>query len=102
MERGNGPTVLVDILPGVWTRSWFEIARGADWIATEYNNENSPSTFYTLGAATPVSLGNNTQFTQSPAFGESFTMPSGGAVSVRSYASVPSGTLSAIPASPQP
>ena len=74
-----------------------QIARSADWIATEYNNENSPPTFYSLGAATPVSLGNNTQFTQSPAFGESFTMPSGGAVSVRSYASVPSGTLSANP-----
>ena len=75
-----------------------QIARSADWIATEYNNEYSPSTFYSLGAATPVSLGNNTQFTQSPAFAESFTMPSGGAVSVLGYASVPSGTLSANPA----
>ena len=23
--------------------------RSADWIAAEYNNQNSPSTFYTLG-----------------------------------------------------
>jgi hypothetical protein len=27
------------------------IARSADWIATEYNNQSSPSTFYTVGAA---------------------------------------------------
>jgi hypothetical protein len=26
------------------------IARSADWILTEYNNQNSPSTFYTLGS----------------------------------------------------
>ena len=26
-------------------------ARSADWITTEYNNQNSPSTFYTLGVA---------------------------------------------------
>jgi prepilin-type N-terminal cleavage/methylation domain-containing protein len=26
-------------------------ARSADWIATEYNNQNSPSTFYTVGSA---------------------------------------------------
>jgi len=25
------------------------VARSADWILTEYNNQNSPSTFYTLG-----------------------------------------------------
>ncbi|PIR97688.1 MAG: hypothetical protein COT91_00195 [Candidatus Doudnabacteria bacterium CG10_big_fil_rev_8_21_14_0_10_41_10] len=27
------------------------IARGADWIKTEYNNQSSPSTFYSYGAA---------------------------------------------------
>jgi methylaspartate ammonia-lyase len=27
-------------------------ARSAGWIATEYNNQSSPSTFYTVGAAT--------------------------------------------------
>jgi hypothetical protein len=31
------------------------VARSADWITTEYNNQNSPSTFYTVG--TEVSLG---------------------------------------------
>ena len=25
-------------------------ARSADWIVTEYNNQNSPSTFYTVGS----------------------------------------------------
>ena len=28
--------------------------RSADWIATEYNNQNSPSTFYTLGSQQSV------------------------------------------------
>ena len=28
-------------------------ARSADWIATEYNNQSSPSTFYSLAAETP-------------------------------------------------
>src|SRR5213076_2975691 len=26
-------------------------SRSADWIATEYNNQNSPSTFYNVGSA---------------------------------------------------
>jgi hypothetical protein len=30
-------------------------ARSADWITTEYNNQNSPSTFYTLGSENPIS-----------------------------------------------
>ncbi len=76
-----------------------QIARSADRIATEYTNEFSPSTFYSLGAETPVNnFGNSTQFSQSPTFCSSFTMPSGGALSVRNYVSVPSGTLSANPA----
>lgn len=36
------------------------IARSADWIITEYNNQSSPSTFATLGAE--VSLLNQTNF----------------------------------------
>ncbi len=31
------------------------IARTDDWIKTEYNNQSSPSTFYTLGPSNPVS-----------------------------------------------
>ncbi len=31
-----------------------DTALGADWIATEYNNENSPSTFYTVGDETAL------------------------------------------------
>jgi hypothetical protein len=31
-----------------------DIARSADWIQTEYNNENSPSTFYSLASEEPV------------------------------------------------
>jgi hypothetical protein len=27
------------------------VARSADWITTEYNNQNSPATFYTIAAA---------------------------------------------------
>ncbi|HTL39673.1 MAG TPA: LamG-like jellyroll fold domain-containing protein, partial [Methylomirabilota bacterium] len=33
-------------------------ARSADWIKTEYNNQNSPSTFYSLGSELPPSGGN--------------------------------------------
>ena len=29
--------------------------RSADWITTEYNNQNSPSTFYTVGSPIPSS-----------------------------------------------
>jgi RHS repeat-associated protein len=31
-------------------------ARSADWISTEYNNESSPPTFYTVGPANPPSI----------------------------------------------
>ncbi|NNC95168.1 MAG: DUF2341 domain-containing protein [Chitinophagales bacterium] len=31
------------------------VSRSPDWILTEYNNQNSPSTFYTVTAETPVS-----------------------------------------------
>ena len=31
------------------------IARSANWILTEYNNQNSPSTFYTIGSSLPAS-----------------------------------------------
>lgn len=30
------------------------VVRSADWIATEYNNQSSPSTFYTMGSLTPL------------------------------------------------
>jgi hypothetical protein len=30
------------------------IARSADWISAEYNNQSSPNTFYTLGAQVPA------------------------------------------------
>ncbi len=30
-----------------------KIARSADWIATEYNNESSPSTFYSINSPSP-------------------------------------------------
>ena len=35
------------------------VARSADWIATEYNNQSSPATFYALGGedgSAPVSV----------------------------------------------
>ena len=32
------------------------VARSANWITTEYNNQNSPSTFYTLGGENGVSI----------------------------------------------
>ncbi len=49
ISNGNGN------YSGSWTGSIDEVrvssaARSADWIATEYNNQNSPSTFYSVGA----------------------------------------------------
>src|SRR6185437_8606285 len=47
------------------------VARSAGWIATEYNNQNSPSSFYTAtlgqatGGGTPVSVPNVVGQTQS-------------------------------------
>lgn len=37
--------------------------RSADWIATEYNNQNSPGTFYTLGPGLGVLSGTSTSTT---------------------------------------
>jgi hypothetical protein len=31
-----------------------KVVRSADWIATEYNNQNSPGTFFTIAGETPV------------------------------------------------
>ncbi len=36
---------------------FLNVALGADWILSEYNNQFNPSTFYTVGAATPVGGG---------------------------------------------
>jgi YD repeat-containing protein len=33
-----------------------KIARSADWVATEYNNQNSPATFYSAGPVNPPSI----------------------------------------------
>jgi hypothetical protein len=32
------------------------IARSADWISAEYNNQNSPNTFYTISGQDPASI----------------------------------------------
>jgi hypothetical protein len=33
------------------------VDRGSDWIATEYNNQSAPTTFYTVGAETQLASG---------------------------------------------
>jgi hypothetical protein len=38
------------------------VARSADWITTEYNNQSAPGTFETLGTEAVPSATNNTQF----------------------------------------
>jgi hypothetical protein len=50
----NAP--LAGASPGYWDGALDElrvsnVARSADWIQTEYNNQSSPSTFYSVGAA---------------------------------------------------
>jgi hypothetical protein len=36
------------------------IARSANWITTEYNNQSAPSSFYALGAQQSVAHGSST------------------------------------------
>ncbi len=38
------------------------VARSADWLATEYNNQNAPGTFETIGTEVAVGAGSNTFF----------------------------------------
>jgi len=46
--RDNDPTNYFDGF--VDEIRFANVARSADWIATEYNNQNSPSTFYSVGS----------------------------------------------------
>jgi hypothetical protein len=41
------------------------VARSADWIKTEYNNQNSPSTFYTVGKEESISCDTGPYYVQS-------------------------------------
>ncbi len=79
-ERFNGLIDEVRVSTG--------IARSADWIATEYSNQNSPSTFYALHAENAVEVvpdavnlydGQHQQFTTAGACGAAmiWSMPSG-------------------------
>jgi len=60
MNSANGPLVFGNdgaFGGGSWNGSIDEvrissIARSADWVSAEYQNQNSPSTFYSLGSAT--------------------------------------------------
>ena len=53
---GNGS--FNTFLDGVVDEARFSISnRSADWIKTEYNNQNSPSTFHTIGTETAVGGG---------------------------------------------
>jgi len=69
MSNNQWPSVLNDVKIGIGydaTRGWIgaidevrmsSSLRSADWIATEYNNQNSPSTFYTVfGETAAVSV----------------------------------------------
>jgi len=51
----------VDRLNGAMAEScWLNVPLSADWFATEYNNQSSPSTFYTISA--PLSDNNSGMF----------------------------------------
>ena len=54
------------------------VARSADWIKTEYNNQSSPSTFYSLSAETAVSAGSGTPHVQLRGGGGGKTIIRGG------------------------
>ena len=75
--------------------------RSADWVATEYANQSSPSTFYTDGPEllnTGGASTNVTSFTQSPVFCSSFVMPSNNLVTITNYITVTNGVMPVNPA----
>jgi hypothetical protein len=62
---GNHNTIGASFSGGSLGRYWLgsidevrisNVARSADWILTSYNNQNSPSTFYTLGSEQSTSV----------------------------------------------
>jgi uncharacterized repeat protein (TIGR01451 family) len=72
-------------------------ARSADWIATEYNNQNSPSTFYSLGVETVNVGANEVTFTQAPAFANNFMMPSNSTLYITNFITLTNGSFTANP-----
>jgi uncharacterized repeat protein (TIGR01451 family) len=66
--------------------------RSAGWIKTEYTNQASPATFYSIGSeATVTSNTNTTTFTQTPPLALPFTMPAGGVVSITNFIAITNG-----------
>jgi hypothetical protein len=63
------------------------VARSADWIATEHNNQNDSSSFYTLGAeqATPSQVTGLTATAVPGQINLSWTTPSGGSSPITGY-----------------
>jgi uncharacterized repeat protein (TIGR01451 family) len=77
------------------------IARSAGWIQTEYTNQVSPSTFYSVGAETAnatTTATNVTTFVQTPAFSSAFTMPSNNVIVITNFITVTNGVMPANPA----
>lgn len=60
---GLGPIIKIGARPSQYITATFDetrfsnVARSADWILTEYNNQFDPTTFYAIGAATPAGGG---------------------------------------------
>jgi hypothetical protein len=72
------------------------IARSAGWITTEYNNENAPSTFVTVGseqglAAPTITSANNTTFSAGSADTFTVTTTGGPTPSLAETGALPSG-----------
>ena len=66
--------------------------RSAGWIKTEYTNQVSPATFYSIGSEATVSSNTNTtSFAQTPALALPFTLPTGGAVSITNFITITNG-----------
>ncbi|MFZ1073947.1 MAG: DUF2341 domain-containing protein, partial [Verrucomicrobiia bacterium] len=73
-----------------------QIARNSNWVGTEYNNQSSPTTFYSVGTEM-MNPTNVTSFAQTPVFALPFTMPSGGTVTITNFITVTNGTFTASP-----
>ncbi len=81
---GSGNTVTFGYRPDLPQQAWngnldevrvSNTARSSDWIATEYNNQSSPSSFYSLGMAQTAGAGSAPVITAlSPSAGTSGTV----------------------------
>ena len=72
--------------------------RSAGWIQTEYTNQASPATFYSIGSEAALSSTTNVAyFTQAPSFALPFTIATNGTINITNFITVTNGSFTASP-----